>query len=88
MMQCKYCQTEVASDSAFCPQCGRSLLNTCPRCQAAVRDDARFCTGCGMPLDGSTVCAECGEVVPNETPFCPQCGFGTICRKHYFDGLT
>lgn len=77
MMQCKYCQTEVASDSAFCPQCGESLLNTCPRCQAAVRDDARFCTGCGMPLDGSTVCAECGAVVPNETPFCPQCGFGT-----------
>ena len=49
---CPGCQGLVASDSRFCPRCGRQLVvvRKCPRCQADLATDARFCPSCGQAI--------------------------------------
>ena len=52
---CQGCQAQVASDSRFCPRCGRQLgvARKCSRCQADLPGDARFCSSCGQAVASS-----------------------------------
>jgi membrane protease subunit (stomatin/prohibitin family) len=55
IVTCPGCQAAVATDSRFCPRCGRQLAaNTrCARCQAELPGGARFCPACGQAVAGS-----------------------------------
>jgi membrane protease subunit (stomatin/prohibitin family) len=55
IITCPGCQGAVASDSRFCPRCGRQLAATarCSRCQAELPGGARFCASCGQAVPGS-----------------------------------
>ena len=55
VITCPGCQGAVASDSRFCPRCGRQLAATarCSRCQAELPGGARFCASCGQAVPGS-----------------------------------
>jgi membrane protease subunit (stomatin/prohibitin family) len=55
VITCPGCQSAVASDSHFCPRCGRQLAATarCSRCQSELPGGARFCASCGQAVPGS-----------------------------------
>jgi membrane protease subunit (stomatin/prohibitin family) len=55
VITCPSCQSAVASDSHFCPRCGRQLAATarCSRCQSELPGGARFCASCGQAVPGS-----------------------------------
>ena len=55
VITCPGCQAAVATDSRFCPRCGRQLAATarCSRCQAELPGGARFCASCGQAVPGS-----------------------------------
>ena len=57
---CSRCGAEIASGSAFCPQCGNPIpreepvsdpnRNVCASCGTVMSPGMRFCTKCGRPL--------------------------------------
>jgi membrane protease subunit (stomatin/prohibitin family) len=55
IVTCPACHSAVASDSQFCPRCGRRLAATarCARCHAELTGGARFCSSCGQAVPGS-----------------------------------
>lgn len=38
------------SESKFCKNCGKSLVQTCPNCNAQLDKDSKFCDNCGERL--------------------------------------
>jgi tetratricopeptide (TPR) repeat protein len=46
----------------------------CLKCQAELPDNAKFCGVCGQSLKAENVCAQCGQVNPQDFLFCLQCG--------------
>lgn len=38
------------SESKFCKNCGKSLIQTCPNCNAQIDKDGKFCDKCGEKL--------------------------------------
>jgi predicted amidophosphoribosyltransferase len=52
---CPGCQSAIATDSRFCPRCGRQLATAkrCARCQAELPAGARFCASCGQAVAGA-----------------------------------
>jgi tetratricopeptide (TPR) repeat protein len=46
----------------------------CPKCQAELPGNAKFCGVCGQSLKAERVCAQCGQVNPQDFQFCLQCG--------------
>jgi len=46
-------QKELRGQSAFCPQCGESTINTCQHCNSPImvdRTEPSFCGVCGKPF--------------------------------------
>lgn len=51
---CPNCGTALASDTRFCPTCGRATTQiqpgTCPKCGAGNVQGHNYCPSCGFPL--------------------------------------
>lgn len=50
---CPKCETSLASNAKFCPNCGESLkaITNCPKCNATLLPNAKFCAECGQKID-------------------------------------
>lgn len=73
---CAGCHNEMASDSRFCPRCGKTAVVTirCLKCSADLSPDSQFCSKCGAPVEHSAACRKCSaELVPGSR-FCMKCG--------------
>ena len=49
-MICSNCQTENATGTKFCKECGTRLGLACATCGNALLPDAKFCGECGTPV--------------------------------------
>ncbi len=48
---CPACQSTIAANSNFCPNCGANLSEQqCPQCKAVNPPGAKFCSNCGTGL--------------------------------------
>jgi len=49
---CPKCETPLATNAKFCPNCGEPLKpkNNCPQCGAKLLPNAKFCADCGAKL--------------------------------------
>lgn len=49
---CPQCETPLAANAKFCPNCGASLKpkDKCPKCGAKLLPNAKFCAECGEKL--------------------------------------
>src|SRR5258706_16461709 len=47
---CSNCQTENATGTKFCKECGTRLGLACATCGNALLPDAKFCGECGTPV--------------------------------------
>lgn len=57
-MICKYCNSVIADDSAFCTNCGQKVEKVAPAPQPGV------CSACGAPVaPGSAFCTNCGQKI-------------------------
>ena len=89
MKNCPNCGTQIADDSQFCTECGKSIPqgNVCSHCGAQVNDGDAFCPNCGSKVDEvdgqqSTSaaapeqkhCPHCGAKVSIDSLFCESCG--------------
>lgn len=54
-IRCQSCQSEIASQSKFCPECGSKLeqSRSCPDCGKAVSKQSKYCPDCGKNLSNS-----------------------------------
>lgn len=50
MIACPHCHTQIAANSKFCPECGKSPNRTCPKCNTALSGNPKFCPECAFPL--------------------------------------
>ena len=72
--KCVHCGAEIKKGAKFCPECGKSQVNTCPKCGKAVPVNAKFCPECGEVLKKENKCSKCGAVLKEGAKFCPECG--------------
>ena len=72
LVVCPSCGKSVP-DGKFCPECGKTMVESCPSCGKPVPAGGKFCPGCGTKLGGGTTC-ECGADIPAGSKFCPDCG--------------
>ena len=70
MAICAGCGSEVASDFAFCPRCGRRLPSPCPACGFACDPDFAFCPRCGAAraAGAATRAAAPAPIAPQNVP--------------------
>ncbi|MDE7329226.1 MAG: zinc ribbon domain-containing protein [Clostridia bacterium] len=47
---CPNCNTENASESKFCKECGNPLSKICPYCDVKIDNDSKFCNHCGKEV--------------------------------------
>lgn len=86
MKKCPNCGAQIADDSQFCTECGKSIPqgNVCSHCGAQVNDGDAFCPNCGSKTDKQPIsvspapeqkhCPHCGTLVSNDSLFCENCG--------------
>lgn len=48
---CPYCGAYHEQETAFCQQCGQTLIRRCPKCQKDNWIGNEYCLQCGAPLD-------------------------------------
>ena len=79
---CDKCGKKFPITSKFCPHCGDSY-NACPVCGADNDQGAKRCIRCGSPMRNASQeenavnalsCDRCGEKLPPNVKFCPNCG--------------
>jgi membrane protease subunit (stomatin/prohibitin family) len=76
VVACAGCHNEMATDSRFCPGCGKPAVvpQRCARCSKALPADAKFCLDCGAPVARSVACGKCSTSLPADARFCTKCG--------------
>ena len=71
---CPRCGFIEADSSAFCSECGYSLLDEPKKAPEIKKTAGGFCTNCGAKLTADSLfCMECGTKLP-KNKYCPQCG--------------
>lgn len=80
MFVCTNCGTEVGPGQAFCPKCGKDVVDNyeaiCPKCKAHNAGGSAFCMKCGaaVPVLRRPICPHCGKDNMPGTKFCRFCG--------------
>jgi membrane protease subunit (stomatin/prohibitin family) len=69
---CPACGKNVP-DGKFCPECGKSMVESCASCGKPMPAGGKFCPHCGAKADAGVKC-ECGTDIPAGSKFCPDCG--------------
>lgn len=72
---CPKCNTKIAENKKFCPECGENLGNSCPKCGTSVKKSNKYCPNCGEKL--TKTCSKCGAELKSSHKFCPECGENT-----------
>ncbi|NLI77659.1 MAG: SPFH domain-containing protein [Candidatus Riflebacteria bacterium] len=73
---CPGCQSPMAANAKFCPNCGKP--NTagqaaCVACKKPMPAGQKFCPECGAPQ--SAACPGCQKPIAAGAKFCPECGY-------------
>ena len=66
-MNCPYCQSPVADDQRFCPNCGKEqpLKETfCSNCGSPIISDGEFCPNCGFGIKNKNTGQQPAAQVP------------------------
>ncbi len=90
MKFCKYCGQQLDEDSAFCPQCGKRIVQEdiqhpktpkCKKCDRELSANDVFCPKCGEPIEkGPTkpsnvqYCRKCNQPMNEGQSVCNHCG--------------
>lgn len=77
---CPECETENLMDYRFCIACGTRLAaggeplpKICFKCHLENPPRYKFCGKCGAKL--GIACPNCGDAVPPESRYCPNCAY-------------
>ena len=85
MNTCPNCHTELASDAAFCSECGTNIQNKRIISNVVTNEksiEKKYCRNCGNSInEKAVVCTSCGLPPLLEKSFCQDCGVKTNSKQ-------
>lgn len=81
-MFCKYCGTQIAENSRFCSNCGKTIDENVATGTNTVNMNTAYGNQSNSSPSIDWICNKCGEVNKGECQVCMRCGEGKPVNAH------